>query len=133
MVRCFPCSRGHRIYLVVSDYSGAVVRAAVLDYAASQSSTCKPIDWILVYVVADSVRRGSGIVCATGESHSRESAFLVRAEDRSSGGNSHGKRGETAVNAFRHPYVLVALAAILASGCGVPPASRKRVRSSGAE
>jgi len=30
------------------------------------------------------------------------------------------------VNAFRHPYVLVALAAILASGCGVPHGQPKK-------
>jgi cytochrome c oxidase cbb3-type subunit III len=30
------------------------------------------------------------------------------------------------VNAFRHPYVLVALAAILASGCGVPNGEPKK-------
>jgi cytochrome c oxidase cbb3-type subunit 3 len=30
------------------------------------------------------------------------------------------------VNAFRHPYVLVVLAAILASGCGVPPGQPKK-------
>ena len=30
------------------------------------------------------------------------------------------------MNAFRHPYVLVVLAAILASGCGVPPGQPKK-------
>jgi len=77
MVRCFPCSRGDRSYWW-ADYSGAVVRAAVLDYAASQSLLASRIDWIwfMSSQIAFGAVAGIVVVPTGANLNSRESAFL---------------------------------------------------------